>query len=215
MKLPPALRPGAPAPDFTLPTIHRDGHVSLADYRGRTPLLLALFRGVYCPFCRRAIAQLGVTADKLQGLGVETLAVVATQLDRARLYFRYRPTRVALAADPEMATLRAFHVPKPDATPELEEALHTVTTTVRGELAEPVSIADAANALDERDGFEWTPTDNADAERQFPQLVGQFLLDREGIIRWVNIEGTRQGVADIAAFPTDDEFLAAAAALRA
>ena len=84
-ELPPSLQPGERAPEFTLPAIHRDGTVSLADYREQAPLLLALFRGLYCPFCRRGIAQLGMTAEKLEALGVETLAVVATQVERARL----------------------------------------------------------------------------------------------------------------------------------
>ena len=38
---------GEPAPDFMLPAAHADGMVSLADYRGRSPVLLALFRGLY------------------------------------------------------------------------------------------------------------------------------------------------------------------------
>lgn len=46
-KLPPSLQPGQPAPDFTLPAIHREGKISLADYKGRSPLLLGLFRGIY------------------------------------------------------------------------------------------------------------------------------------------------------------------------
>jgi hypothetical protein len=41
------------------PAVHRDGTVPLGDYRGRSPLLLAFFRGIYCPFCRRQIAKLG------------------------------------------------------------------------------------------------------------------------------------------------------------
>ncbi len=41
------VQPGEPAPDFTLPAANREGTVSLADYRGRSPLLLALFRGLY------------------------------------------------------------------------------------------------------------------------------------------------------------------------
>jgi len=41
------VAPGEPAPDFTLPAAHGDGMVSLADYRGRSPVLLALFRGLY------------------------------------------------------------------------------------------------------------------------------------------------------------------------
>jgi peroxiredoxin len=208
-----SLSPGAAAPDFTLPAVNREGHVSLADYKGRTPLLLALFRGVYCPFCRRAIAQLGLTADKLRTVGVETLAVTATQLERARLYFRYRPTRVPLAADPGMATFRAFQLPKPEVTPQLEADLRATRTTLGGALPEPLSVLDAANALDEQDGFEYTPTDSEEMEKQFPQLIGQFLIDRDGVIRWVNIEGAREGLAGVGKFPTDEEFLAAAAGL--
>jgi len=43
----PPVQPGEPAPDFMLPAANREGTVSLADYRGRSPLLLALFRGLY------------------------------------------------------------------------------------------------------------------------------------------------------------------------
>jgi peroxiredoxin len=213
-ELPPSLQPGQPAPEFALPAIHREGTISLADYRGRTPLLIALFRGIYCPFCRRGIAQLGMTAEKLKSLGVETLAVVASQVDRARLYFRYRPTRLPMAADPELTTFRAFRVPKPEATPQLMEGLRAARTDAMGELPEPVSIFDAANALDEKDRFEHTPTDTEEMEKQFPQLLGQFLLDREGIIRWVNIEAAREGLAGLGNHPTDEEFLAAARALK-
>ena len=38
---------GEPAPDFALPAAHAEGSVSLAEYRGRHPVLLALFRGLY------------------------------------------------------------------------------------------------------------------------------------------------------------------------
>ena len=41
------VAPGEPAPDLTLAAAHGDGTVSLADYRGRSPVLLALFRGLY------------------------------------------------------------------------------------------------------------------------------------------------------------------------
>jgi peroxiredoxin len=40
------VQPGHPAPDFTLPTVPDEGFVSLADYRGRSPLLLVLLRTV-------------------------------------------------------------------------------------------------------------------------------------------------------------------------
>ena len=44
--LPRPLEPGDPAPDFTLPTVPDEGFVSLADYRGRSSLLLVLLRTV-------------------------------------------------------------------------------------------------------------------------------------------------------------------------
>ena len=43
----PTVQPGELAPDFTLPAVHGSGLVSLADFRGRSPVLLALFRGIY------------------------------------------------------------------------------------------------------------------------------------------------------------------------
>jgi len=95
----PPVSPGEAAPDFTLPAVDRNEMVSLADYRGRSPVFLALFIGLWCPFCRRQIAQLGTTEGKLKALGVETLCVVATPAENARLYFKFRPTRMRLAAD--------------------------------------------------------------------------------------------------------------------
>jgi hypothetical protein len=63
---------------------------------------------MYCPFCRRSIAQMAATAEGLKPLGVESLAIVGTELENARLYFRFRPTPLALGADPQLATHRAF-----------------------------------------------------------------------------------------------------------
>jgi peroxiredoxin len=44
---PRAVQVGEPAPDFAVPAVHREGTVSLADYRGSRPLFLALYRGLY------------------------------------------------------------------------------------------------------------------------------------------------------------------------
>jgi peroxiredoxin len=202
------LRPGEPAPDFTLPAVHREGTVSLADYRGRSSVLLAFFRGIYCPFCRRQIAKLGLSRDQLLAAGVETLAVVASDLDRTRLYFQYRPTRVPLATDPEMATHRAFGITKLPVTPELLAALQTVRTDVMGELPQPLPIGEAVDALREKDRFEFTATDTQEAQQQFPMDTGQFLVDRDGVVRWANLELAREGVAAIGKFPTEEELLA-------
>lgn len=210
----PLIGPGDAAPSFTLPAVGRDGTVSLDDYRGRSPVLLALFRGLYCPFCRRHIAQLGVTTEKLKGAGVETLAVVATSPENARLYFRFRPTRAPLAADPELITHRAYGVPRPPATPEFMNGVKTVPVNPTGELPEPIPIMSAMPALDKMHGYTQTEADHKDIERQFPQLMGQFLIDRDGIVRWVNVEASSEGLAGVGKFPTDDELLDAARGLR-
>jgi peroxiredoxin len=199
--------PGESAPNFTLPAVGREGTVSLDDYRGRSPVLLAMFRGLYCPFCRRAIAQLGATTDKFEALGVKTLAIVATTTDNARLYFRFRPTRAPLAADPELITHRAYGLPHPPPTPELLAAVHQTRINPTGELAEPLPISEVTEALDKIHGFTPTETDRRDAERQFPQLKGQFLIDRDGIVRWTNVETASEGLAGLGKFPTEQELL--------
>ena len=42
----PPISPGEPAPDFTLPAVDGEETVSLADYRGRSPVFLALLIGL-------------------------------------------------------------------------------------------------------------------------------------------------------------------------
>jgi peroxiredoxin len=208
---PRVVQPGEPAPDFTLPTVERDGTVSLADYRGRSPLLLAFFRGIYCPFCRRQIAKLGLARDKLLAAGTETLAVVASPLERTRLYFQYRPTRVPLAVDPDLVSHRAFGISQFSVTPEFRDSLRTVKIDAMGELPRPVLLREAVTALQEKDHFELTSADSREEEKQNPTgplETGQFLVDRGGIVRWVNLELTREGVAGLGKFPTDEELVA-------
>ena len=46
--------------------------------------------------------------------------------------------------------------------------------------------------------------------RQFPQLKGLFLIDREGIVRWTHIECSSEGMAGVGKFPSEQEILGAA-----
>ncbi len=47
IQTPMPLQPGDRAPDVTLPSATSEGTISLAAYRGRSGVLLALFRGLY------------------------------------------------------------------------------------------------------------------------------------------------------------------------
>jgi peroxiredoxin len=209
----PPVSPGEPAPDFTLPAVDREEMVSLATYRGRNPVFLALFIGLWCPFCRRSIAQMGATEGKLKALGVETLGIVATTPENARLYFKFRPTRLRLAADPELSTHRAYGLPKPAPTPAFMNALETTPINPGGVFPEPLPIMEAAKTISKMDGYTENQTDKTDMERQWPQLKGQFLIDRNGIVRWANVECATEGFAGIGKFPSQEEIIAAVRAL--
>lgn len=206
------VSPGEAAPSFALPAVAATETVSLDDYRGRTPLFLALMLGLWCPFCRRQLVQLGSYDGKLKSLGVESLAVVATAPENARLYFKFRPTRLRLAADPELTTHRAYGLPKPVPTPELLAQMDTVLINPTGELPAPLPISQAGKVLHERDGYAFTPFDQGDVERQWPQLKGLFLIDRSGIVRWSYIECEDEGLAGIGKFPSEQAILDASRA---
>jgi peroxiredoxin len=207
------VQAGEAAPDFSLPAVHRDGNVSLGDYRGKSPVLVAIFRGLWCPFCRRGIAQLSAVSEKLRAAGVETLAVVATDADNARLYFKHRPSKMSIVADPACSTHRAFGLPSPPITDELMQAFMATKINPTGELPEPMNGMEAANKLDALDGHTHNEADVRDHDKQATQLKGQFLLDRDGIVRWANVECGAEGLPGFGKFPTDAEFLAAARTL--
>jgi len=195
------VEPGQPAPDFTLPAADREGTVSLAEYRGR-PVLLTLFRGLYCPFCRHQIARLATTAEKLREHGVETLGVVATAADRARLYFRYRQARIPLAADPDLVTHRAYGVPGIPVTEELGQALDEIALRFAREHGLPATPGTAHKDINAIDGYQPTVEDQAEFDRHQAQLTAQFLIDRQGVVRWSNVERAPSQ------FPSDAELLA-------
>lgn len=157
----PVLEVGERAPGFTLPRADREGTLSLADYLGRRPLLLGLFRGVSCAFCRRAIVQLNLIGDRLRALEIETLGIVATVPETARLYFRYRPVRLALAADPELATHRAYGLPRVELP---WEAFSSTRINPTGELPEPVPVWEAVKALSRVEGFKPTEADREESQ---------------------------------------------------
>ena len=68
----------------------------------------------------------------------------------------------------------------------------------------------AGAALTALDGYQNTPTDQRDAESTFTQMKGQFLIDRDGIVRWAHIECGKEGLAGMGKFPSHDELISAA-----
>jgi peroxiredoxin len=194
------LQPGDRAPNVVLDAITRQGKIAIDDFRGQKPVLVGLFRGLHCPFCRRQIAAMAELTDALQEKGIDSLTVVNTPIERARLYFRYHPLPNLLAAsDPERVSHRAFGLPNVQFTEDENDWPRKVgMNTVRSmrvdmpdELPQPMDPMAAMEFLDKADGYEFTADDKQMIATGEGQLVGEFLLDRDGVIRWsfTEVEG--------------------------
>jgi hypothetical protein len=155
--------------------------------------------------------QLGQIAERLGPLGVKTLAVVATDPVRARLYFRFRRPRMPVGADPDLTTHRAFGLP--NVGPPTPEAQDAVERAAARELGLPGPAVGALERLGRLDGYEVAAEDDADFARHQVQLTGQFLVDQGGVVRWANVECAREGLEGVGKMPSAEEILAAARAL--
>jgi peroxiredoxin len=219
-----SLAVGDRAPEFSVPAVREAGNVSLGDYRGRQPLFLGLYRGLHCPFCRRHLAVLDMLRRRIEPLGFATVAIVNTPVDRARLYFRESRTGVRLGADPEAGVHRAYTVPEievveadkrtaswPRQITFDEFMSHRINPT--GEMAAPATPLESNDVLNARDGFRMTPEDEAVRAKHGTLLVGNFLIDRDGIVRWRFLEAEATP-ADIGRLPSVDDIVAAAAAIQ-
>ena len=78
-----------------------------------------------------------------------------------------------------------------------------------GELPEPLDPIAAIEALNKKDGYEITEADQQMQATGMGQLVGQFLLDREGIVRWTFTE-VADGGKNLFGAPTPQDVMSAA-----
>lgn len=199
------LRPGDRAPNIILDAISREGKIALADFRGRSPLLIGLFRGLHCAFCRRNVAAMAQLKPALGEKGVECLAVVNTPVERARLYFRYHPAPDLLAAsDPERASHRAFGLREVGM-----DKVMGIRVDLPGELPEPMDPMAMDEFLNKKEGYEITEADQQMMASAKELLVGQFLIDRGGIVRWSFTEVLEDGLNTFKA-PNPEELMSAA-----
>ena len=212
------VRVGDAAPDFVVEMVTREGSASLNDYRGRTSVLLALFRGLQCSFCRQHIALLGQTREKFRDAGFEVLAVTASSPERVRQYLKFRPMKVALAADPERVTHRRYGLPSSvdqgmslETLQEWFKKEYGAMARARGAtIPDTMSWRDIVETANRLNGYEMTPDDRA--PERGGVLTGQFLIDPDGIVRWTNLEeATMHGMGG---FPSERELIAAARHLR-
>lgn len=210
------LQLGERAPNVVLDAITREGKVAIDDFRGEKPVLVGLYRGLHCPFCRRHIATISQLTPALNAKGIESLTVVNTPIERARLYLRYHPMPALLAAsDPERASHRAFGLPNLQITEDESAWPHKVTMTevksmrlnLPAEMPEPMDPFATLEYLNKKDNYDITEADQQMMASGVGQLAGQFLLDRNGIVRWTFSEVLDGGLG---ARPNFDEMMSAA-----
>jgi hypothetical protein len=77
------------------------------------------------------------------------------------------------------------------------------------ELPEPMNPIAASDILNNRDGYEMTEADEHMKATGQGQLFGQFLLDREGVVRWSFTEVPEGGHRMFGA-PSPQELMSAA-----
>jgi hypothetical protein len=155
---------------------------------------------------------LGRTADKLERLGVQTVGVVATRPERARLYLKHQRLPYAVGADADLSTHRAYGLPRSPLTEEVMRAVEKAAADNAHALGIPVGPDGAYAAVARADGYAADQVDAAEGQRHQSQITGQFLVGADGIVRWTNVECARDGLAGIGRFPPERELLAAARA---
>jgi peroxiredoxin len=208
---------GDPAPPFSVKAVNKDGELALSDYVGRAPLFLNLMRGLHCPFCRRAMTQVRQVHGTLAEMGVETAIVIVTPRDRALAYYRYRPTPVTVGSDPAIESYRRFGVPLIQFTDNEDDwprkaSMNTLMNTpidAGGYLNPPLPIGPAMMAKNEEEGYKETPEEEAAHNAVPAPLDSRFMIDRDGMVRWVFIEAQDQ-IVDFGKLPSTEHVLEAA-----
>ncbi len=102
------VKVGEPAPDFSLAAA--DGKTyRLADLRGHKPLVLVVFRGLWCIYCRMQLGDLQDHLAEFHNLGAEVWAVSSTDpVDKLATYTQVRGVTFPLLADPGLAVTNRY-----------------------------------------------------------------------------------------------------------
>ncbi len=98
---------GADAPTDVLRTV--DGETfDLAAAYAASPTVLVFYRGGWCPYCNRHLADLARMESELNGMGVQLLAISPDHPGELRKTLTDKPLGYTLLSDSDMALSRAF-----------------------------------------------------------------------------------------------------------
>jgi len=157
---------GRAAPEFRLASA-QGGEVGPQDLRGSKRAVLWFSKGLFCPFCRRNMAQLGLRYPEIQALDAEVLQVTHNTLDEARGYLKHYPMKFPYLCDAERTAHDRYDVKQ-------------LGFNFGGNAASVAAVV-----IDLVTKGETTPPPISYFQRYSGQDSAQavFILDREGVVR--------------------------------
>ncbi|MBI3914674.1 MAG: AhpC/TSA family protein [Chloroflexi bacterium] len=172
---------GQPAPPIALPALQGQT-VSLEQYRGKQTLIVWFSRGFACPFCRQHMARLQLGYSQFQARGAEILQITPSPLERARVYFAGHHLVFPYLCDSTLRVYKEYGLADRGFPQAFALDLLSVT---RGVLTESrAQIRASAGDLLGRDFVDRAIYHSTVAYEQ-----GVFIVDKQGIIRYVSVQG--------------------------
>ena len=149
---------GAAAPDVTLRTVSGES-VALRDMHSGMPVMVIFYRGGWCPFCNRHLAELAAMEQDIRDLGMEIVAISPDSPEQLSEGLGDYEPGYALLSDTDRSAARQFGI------------------------AFQVKDPDRVSALVERTGHTTTP----DGNYIFP-VPAVFILDTDNVIRFQYVD---------------------------
>lgn len=183
------IQSGAAAPPFKLESV-QGSIVSLADYKGKSNVLLWFSRGFACAFCRAYMTQLQSAASDFRAQQTEVIQVSANVLTRARQYFQTSPLIFPYLCDPEKRLYSAYGLEDRGLVEagksNLGGAVYAAQTGQFGSISQSMT-SDVLNGafLQRLHHYALTAVEQ-----------GLILIDKEGIVRWSKALGPLENITD-------------------
>ncbi|ASC70018.1 alkyl hydroperoxide reductase [Halomicronema hongdechloris C2206] len=107
-----ALAIGQRPPDICLPNITQGDTITLSEFWGKQPVVLAFTRifteKQYCPFCYPHIVALGDAYDRFRQQGVEVLMITSTDAAQSKTIVQDLGLPLPLLSDPSCQSFQAY-----------------------------------------------------------------------------------------------------------
>ncbi len=175
------LEVGAPAPPLVLPSV-QGKTFSLEIYRNISPVIVWFSRGFSCPFCLQYMARLRLAYPKFRAQGAEILQIAPNPLPRAKAYFSTHKLYFPYLCDERLSTYKQYGV---EDRGVLQALGFDAISGVRGMLTQPLGYMETLWA-------DWMGRDILNRLGYHLTVAieqGLFIIDRRGIIRYMQIIG--------------------------